>query len=146
MMRGWIRAAVAGAVLSGALAACGVPPSFTTRVVEGSVTRTLWDNGPYDARLDDIRGVERRIESIARLLGKNDNNALLSELRGIGAQCSETTNLTRCVINRRIVKEDCGRGQCSRTAREWTLTVSWKPRPGLVDLNVKLALRFNPTG
>jgi hypothetical protein len=142
--RRWRRVALALA-LGGVLAGCGVPPQFTVNVSypEGGKPR----NDYFDRLFTGVNpGRENSMAASMRdyivSRGDNQTDKLLQIITEAGGKCSQSGVFYNCEINRNYVSNSCGRGICSKLARNWNLKIRWNssvPR-FTPELNAKIAI------
>jgi hypothetical protein len=123
------------------LASGCAPPPLTSNVLSGNATSSYLDSvqhaNPTGA---DAAAVGLKIAIASR--GDNTTDRLLARVNEAQGVCDRGGAMIRCVIDKSIVERSCFQGRCGDSRKRWTLSISWRDVPGVIDPQVLLRISW----
>jgi hypothetical protein len=115
--------------------------ALTSNVLSGNATNSYLDTvqhanptGVIEAANGLKRGIVRR--------GDNTTERLIARINEAKGSCDRSGTNVRCVLNKSIIERNCFQGRCGKSRKQWTLSISWRDAPGLIDPQVTLKMSW----
>jgi hypothetical protein len=137
--RGWRRVALALA-LGGLLAGCS-GAALTSNVLSGNATSSYLDIVQH-ANPESVGPTANALKRIISSRGDNTTERLIARVNEAKGSCDQTGPTVRCVLDKSIIERNCFQGRCGESRKQWTLSISWRDAPSLIDPQVTLKMSW----
>jgi hypothetical protein len=138
-LRRWQRIALALA-LGGMLAGCG-GAALTSNVLSGNATNSYLDTVQH-ANPTNVLPVANGLKAGIVKRGDNTTERLVARVNEAKGSCDRSGTNVRCVLDKSITERTCFQGRCDKSRKRWTLLISWRDAPGLIDPQVTLKMSW----
>jgi hypothetical protein len=137
--RRWRRVALALA-LGGVLAGCS-GAALTSNVLSGNATNSYLDTVQH-ANPTGVNAAAVGLKIAISSRGDNTTERLTARVNEAKGICDRSDTMVRCVIDKSIIERNCFQGRCGDSRKQWTLSISWRDAPGLIDPQVTLKMSW----
>jgi hypothetical protein len=122
------------------VSACGPPPR-TSNVLSGNATSSYLDTVQHaNPRGVNAAAVGLKIAITSR--GDNTTERLIARVNEAQGVCGRSGAMVSCVIDKSIVERNCFQNRCVDSRKRWTLSISWRDAPGIIDPQVMMKISW----